>query len=94
MAGLDINPENPTDAVFALVTTCIESIITENEHIKAADVTQKELSDFLESMTNNQFKEIQDFVQELPKLQHEVKYNCPKCEKPNTLTLEGVQSFF
>lgn len=93
MADLDINDTSATNAVFGLITTCIESIITENEHIKAADVSYAELNTFLESMTNAQFKNIQNFVESLPRLSHTIKFTGP-CGHKNEVTLEGVQSFF
>ena len=93
MADIDVNPENGTEAVFTLIATCVDSVITENEHIKASDVSHQELKEFIESMTNDQFKEIQEFIQNLPRLKHEIEVTGP-CGHVNKSVLEGVQSFF
>jgi hypothetical protein len=83
-----------TEQAFAVVAKCIESIQTETENILAKDVTEKELIDFLESMTSDQYKKLVEYVGAMPKLQHHLKFNCEKCFAPNEITLEGIKDFF
>ena len=54
----------------------------------------KELKVFLESLNTKQFTDIQNFFETMPKLQHIVEVENPKTKVMNTITLEGMQSFF
>ena len=56
--------------------------------------SKKELKDFVENLNAQQFAKIAEFYKSLPQLIHEVKFNCIKCEKPNTVELRGLASFF
>ena len=58
------------------------------------DFTEKELDAFLESLTSEHFRLVQNFFETMPKLQHEVKFKNPKTKKMNKVTLEGLNSFF
>lgn len=93
MADLNIEEGKETESLFFLITSCIESIQTENDHFAAKDASTEELVEFVESMTTNQFAKVQEFINDLPRLNHEIKWTGP-CGHKNTHKLEGVQSFF
>ena len=61
---------------------------------EAKDQTKKELSEFIESMNTNQFKQIQKFFDTMPKLKHEVTIKNPKTKKESKVTLQGLNDFF
>ena len=58
------------------------------------DFNDEELKTFLESLNTKQFESIQNFFETMPKLQHIVEVENPKTKVMNTITLEGMQSFF
>ena len=58
------------------------------------DFNEQELDEFLESLSSEHFKLLQEFFETMPKLKHEVKFKNPKTKKQNKMTLEGMQSFF
>ena len=73
---------------------CIENI-TEGETVhERIDFNDEELKTFLESLSTKQFQSIQNFFETMPKLQHIVEVENPKTKVMNTITLEGMQSFF
>jgi len=82
-----------TDQILGIVAQCINAIITEEENILASDVTREELIEFLSSMNGAQFAKIREFVDQLPRLKHEVNFKCEQCEHENSITVEGIQSF-
>ena len=55
--------------------------------------TLEEFQEFLESMTQEQFGKVREYVEKIPKLTYDVNYECGKCKKKNTVVLEGLQSF-
>jgi hypothetical protein len=78
---------------FDIISSCIESIFTEEEAWAAADVTKKELIEFIESMNADQFKKIEKFFETMPKLSHTFTVVNPN-KVENEVTLEGLTSFF
>ena len=79
---------------FDIISSCIESIFTAEEAWAAADCTKKELVEFIESMNADQFKKIENFFETMPKLSHTFKVTNPNTKVENTVTLEGLTSFF
>ena len=65
-------------------------------HASSTDkpVTKKELIEFIESMNANQFKKIEKFFETMPKLSHTFTVINPNTKVENTVTLEGLTSFF
>ena len=82
------------DDTFDLISSCIDQVYSEEESWTAADCTKKELSQFVESLNSNQFKEIETFFETMPKLSHIVKVINPNTKKENESVLEGLQNFF
>jgi hypothetical protein len=79
---------------FDIITSCIESVFSGEEAWAAADCTKKELIDFIESMNADQFKKIERFFETMPKLSHTFTVINPKTKVENSVTLEGLTSFF
>ena len=78
---------------FKMIGRCIDSVQTPEENISLKDESDEEVKAFLESLTSEQFKVIGEYMQQMPKLEHTVKYGCDKCgEKERTLS--GISDFF
>jgi len=83
-----------TEDVFKMIIDCIDYIWDGDEIYKAKDSTKKELNDFIESLSTEQFNKIRKYFESMPRLTHEITWTCPKCEKSAPLVLEGLDSFF
>ena len=90
--GNDFNMS--VDDTFELILSCIEQVYSEDESWAASDCTSKELSDFIEQLTSNQFKEIEKFFATMPKLSHTLKVKNPNTDVESEVLLEGLSSFF
>ena len=91
------NEDNSNSGVqdtFNMIASCIEQIYNEEESWAAADSTKKELNDFLEQLTSQQFKEVEKFFETMPKLSHTVKVKNPNTGVESEVVLEGLTSFF
>ena len=82
------------DDTFDLISQCIEQVYSEEESWTAEDCTKKELSQFLDQLNSNQFKEIEKFFETMPKLSHKVKVTNPNTKVESEIVLEGLQNFF
>ena len=92
--NFDIEKENNVEQSFDLIAACTDKVYTEEEVWDSADLTKKDLVDFLDQMNSVQFKEIEKFFETMPKLRHEVKITNPKTKVKSTVYLEGLNSFF
>ena len=92
--NFDFSENSPMEQSFELISTCIDKIYNEEEVWSAADVTKKEITDFLEQMNSKQFKQIEKFFETMPKLSHEIKVKNPNTGVESTVVLEGLASFF
>jgi hypothetical protein len=82
------------DQSMATIVSAIESIYDAENVYASENETEKSLMDFLDSLTADQFKKISAFFTDMPKLKHDVKFDCIKCSEKNSITLEGLENFF
>jgi hypothetical protein len=91
---MDLSSDSGTENVFGIIKNSINQI-TEGETVyERADFTEKDINEFLDSLTTEHFNLIQEFFETMPRLRHEVKFKNPKTKKQNKITLEGLNSFF
>jgi len=91
---MDSQSEVGIEKSFELIASCIDKIYSEEKVWATADVTKKEVVDFLEQMNSVQFKEIEKFFETMPKLSHTLKVKNPKTKVESEVVLEGLNSFF
>lgn len=92
--NFDMSNKNTLDQSFELIASCVDKIYNEEEVWVSADVTKKELMDFLDQMNTFQFKQIEKFFETMPKLSHTIKVKNPKTEVESEVVIEGLSSFF
>lgn len=92
--NFDISADNTMDQSFELIASCVNKIYTEDEVWVAADITKKEIIDFLDQLNSFQFKDIEKFFETMPKLSHTIKVKNPKTKDEGEVVLEGLSSFF
>ena len=92
--NFDLSDNNAMDQSFDLIASCIDKIYNEDEVWVAADVTKKELTEFLDQMNSAQFKQIEKFFETMPKLSHTIKVTNPNTQVESEVVLEGLSSFF
>jgi T4 bacteriophage base plate protein len=80
-----------TDALQRLAM-CIESIF-DGESVYT-NFTPKDLSEWIDMLTQTQFLKIQEFFETIPKLAHDLHFECPKCGYEETIHVEGLENFF
>ena len=89
---LSLVGDDDVENLFELVLNAIQFIYDEKDVYE--EFTKKELEDFIESLTKEQFEKVQEFFSTAPKLYYDVHWVCEECGKPDTVRLEGLQSFF
>ena len=84
---------NDVDRVFNILSKCIVEIRYGDKTYNRIDVTDKEITEFIDSMSNMQLKLVMDFFDSMPKLRHAIKVTNPKTKVKSEVVVEGLQSF-
>jgi len=92
LAGV-ISNDMKAESIFKVVVQSIESIYEGEEVFQAKDQSDEELMDFIESLSDAQFKEIKNYFENVPSLELDIDFTCTACKKENTLTLKGIKDF-
>ena len=88
-----VNTDN-IDGLFEVICMCIEAVYNSEEMFYAVDQTTEELHDFVNNLTQAQFKKLQRFFDTMPKLEQRVMFTCPQCRKDHDKVIRGLDSFF
>ena len=87
--------ENPTDVerVFHVLNRCINEIHFGDDVYQRSDMTEKDIDEFVDQLTTEQFERLSDFFNSMPKLRHAIKVTNPKTKVKSEVVLEGLESF-
>lgn len=83
-----------TSTMYESVLLSLDKLKTPDEIISFSDEAEKDIDEFLESLTTEQFQQLVKFVDNTPTLKHDVKFTCSNCKHSNKKTLQGLQDFF
>ena len=83
-----------TEKAFDVVKACIGSIYDGENITDRKDMDERELDEFINSMTHDQFEKMQEFFTSMPRVKKELKVKNPKTGVENNVVLEGMASFF
>jgi hypothetical protein len=87
------NEEHNSEKLLNIMLSCIDSLVQDDEVYKLSDFTQKEVDEFLESLTADIMSKIQKFFETLPVMKIECPYVNSKGEN-KTFVIQGIQTFF
>jgi hypothetical protein len=82
------------DEILEFIACHIDNIFDEEEIYDSSSTSKKELIDWVESLTTQQFEKIQKFYVTMPKLQYEFTVKNPNTGVESEYTIEGMSSFF
>jgi len=77
-----------------LVSMCIDMVYNDEDCWAASDCTEKEIIQWVDSLSPKDYKKIEKFFKTMPKLSHTIKVVNPNTEVENTIVLEGLSDFF
>ena len=94
-SAINANVGDDVNDMFSFyVRSVIESIFDENEVYPISQTSKEELDEFINSLNREQMSKIEEIIENAPKLEKEVTFDCVKCKKKNTYVLSGAESFF
>ena len=91
----DMSPDTAdSEDVFTMIKRCVHEIRDGETIYNRVDMSEKELEEFIDSLTGDQFEGLSDFFNTMPKVQHSVEVTNPKTKKKGEVVIEGIESFF
>lgn len=84
---------NQVKATFDMIKACIDKVLVgEDEVHEFKDYSNSEVDAFIDSLTSQNFQDVQKFFDTMPRLEHTVEYKIGKRTK--TRTFSGLADFF
>ena len=88
----DISDE--TSSVFKMISRCVYEIHDGEKVYNKVDMSEDELTEFIDSLNTDQFESLGNFFDTMPKVQHSVEITNPKTKKKGEVIIDGIKSFF
>lgn len=85
--------KNDSDSIMSVMKECIGVIAQGDQVFKLEDFTEKEVNDFVESLSSDIVMKIKKFFDTIPVMRYEKKY-LDKTGKEKTFVAEGMETFF
>ena len=89
--GIDIGDISSS---IEVISRCVVSLTHEEEVYAQSDMQPGELSDWIEGLSNEQFRKVTEFFTSMPKLSHTIKIHNTNTDKDFEVKLEGLSDFF
>ena len=80
--------------MYKLIANSIDSIFEGDTVHMASDTKKEELDEFLNNLTGEQMKKIQQFFASMPRLEQKIKVTNSKTKVESEVTLKGLADFF
>lgn len=79
---------------FELISECIEYVYDKDNLYYTNEIPKEELSAFLDQLSNEQFKEVQKFIEDLPRIEKTIDIKCSKCGFEHKIVSKELTDFF
>lgn len=81
------------DKIIEITLKSIDYIYDKDSIYYTKDISHDELVEYIEGLTQDQFKKIQGFLKTIPKIKVNINFKCPKCQYEENIDVEGIQNF-
>lgn len=81
------------DIIGDVVTSCIDYIFDAESVYYPKDYTKEEMNAFIDSLSNKQIVQIEEWFKKIPEVKDTIEFNCTKCGYHNKFEIKGIESF-
>ena len=92
-SGTNIDNAN-MDAIFDMLSTCVDHIFEGEKIYPAKDSTQQEIKEFFEGLSQESFSKVKSFFDTMPRVRHDIEVTNPVTNVKSKVTLQGLNDFF
>lgn len=82
------------ETTIKLIELCTDYLFDEEQVYKTEDMQPGEFAEFISNLTQEQFIQMQNFFNNIPKIKYDTKVTCGSCGKEHDIHLEGMLDFF
>ena len=93
VSAIQTGDSNDTEQLFDMIKTCIKTIHDGEDIHNKVDITDGDLTEFIDSMSTQNLNDINDFFTTMPKLEHKLKVKNPNTKVESEVTLSGFDDF-
>ena len=87
------NDSSQVEQVFEVLTQCVHEIHFGEQIFHRIDISEKDINEFIDQLTGEQFEKIINFFNTMPKLRHVIPVTNPNTNIQSEVVLEGLSSF-
>ena len=84
---------NEMEQIFSILTQCVHEIHYGEQIFSRIDISEKDIDEFIDQLTTDQFEGITTFFDTMPKLRHVISITNPKTKVESEVVVEGLASF-
>lgn len=77
-----------------LLKHCIDYIYQAEEIFRTEEESEADLLAFIDNLSLDVLEKVSEFFRTIPVIEHIVNYTCKKCERENTVSINGYEHFF
>ena len=89
-----VKSNNDVEQILGIIMNCVDYIYDEDSIYYRKDISDGELTEFIENLTQKQFAKVQEFFETVPAIKKEMDFKCNKCGYQEKILIEGIQNFF
>ena len=93
MIGIPAGITNETEKSFYILNNCIDSIHYGDDVYNRVDLSDKDVNEFVDQLTTEQFEKVMVFFNTMPKVRHSITIVNPNTKAKSEVVLEGLESF-
>lgn len=89
-----LSPETYAEYIYESVLRSMHRVSFAEESIIVKDESDKDIMEFIDSLTTSQFEKLRHFVEDVPTVKSDIMFNCHGCGAETRFTLRGINDFF
>ena len=89
-----LKSQESASVAFELIAECIEYVYDKDNLYYTNEIPKEELEAFLDQITTEQFKDVQKFIEELPRIEKTIDIKCSKCGFEHKIVSKELTDFF
>jgi hypothetical protein len=86
--------ESVIERKLRVIMSCVDKILTNDNVYTQKDFSKEELRDFLEALTQDQYKKLENFIDNFPTFYIKAEAKCPKCGFEHDIKYQDFARFF
>lgn len=89
-----MDSESIFEKKIRVICNCVDRVVNGDKIYTTKDFSKEELKDFIEALTQEQYKKLEEFADNLPNFYISAKSICPKCKYEHNIKYTDFTRFF